>query len=656
MSGRPLYEVVLMTLKNLRLAKKLGFGFGALLLVMAASSGFLFSQITSLAAIETTNSHSDDAELYVERMNGDITATRAAVMKFILTNDMADQGAAATTLKKFADDAAELRAILVKDGPELLPGVAAFEAAVKNWADNAVAAEIQLASDPTTLSESIAVVKAKSTQALYEAVFTTSTQLFKRVTAWSDSYTVRAQEGMTLMQIIVAASGITCLLIGFAAAWLITRSIARPINAMTSAMKSLAQGDNTVAIPAADQTDEIGEMAQTVQVFKDAAIEKLRLETEAAAARHAAEEESARHEAAQAERARQLSEVVGGLAGALSKLAAGDLVQRLDDPFADEYEGLRADFNGAIVQLEATMQEIQANTGAIRSGTGEIATASDDLSRRTEQQAASLEETAAALDQITATVKKTAEGAEHARKVVGTARSDAEHSGDVVARAVAAMGNIEASSRQIGQIIGVIDEIAFQTNLLALNAGVEAARAGDAGRGFAVVASEVRSLAQRSAEAAKEIKTLIMTSDTQVKEGVKLVSETGDALNRIVSQVVEITEVVGEIAGSAHEQAGGLAQVNTAVNQMDQVTQQNAAMVEESTAAAHGLTQETDQLGRLIGRFQVSQVETGQPARADKAKPAAAVKLASVRKKPAPVAATPAPRGAKTGTDGWEEF
>jgi methyl-accepting chemotaxis protein len=253
------------------------------------------------------------------------------------------------------------------------------------------------------------------------------------------------------------------------------------------------------------------------------------------------------------------------------------------------------------------MQAVVTSTSAIQSGTHEISTASDDLSRRTEQQAASLEETAAALDEITATVRKSAESARHAREVVASADQDAKKSAVVVRQAVEAMDAIAKSSGQIGQIIGVIDEIAFQTNLLALNAGVEAARAGDAGRGFAVVASEVRALAQRSADAAKEIKGLISTSTTQVDFGVKLVAETGKSLERIIAQVTEINGVVAEIAAGALEQATGLQQVNTAMNQMDQSTQQNATMVEESTAASHSLSQETTQLSALIDRFQLGQ-------------------------------------------------
>ena len=296
---------------------------------------------------------------------------------------------------------------------------------------------------------------------------------------------------------------------------------------------------------------------------------------------------------------------VSRVGAGLARLADGSLDFRIEDTMPPAFEAMRGNFNAALDKLMDTMRAVSGSAGAVRSSTGEITAAADDLSRRTEQQAASLEQTAAALDQITATVRKTAEGALHAREVVGNAKTDAERSGEVVRGAVTAMSGIEQSSRQIGQIIGVIDEIAFQTNLLALNAGVEAARAGDAGRGFAVVASEVRALAQRSAEAAKEIKALISTSGQQVTEGVALVGETGRALERIVGQVGTINAVVGEIAASAQEQSTALSQVNTAVNQMDQVTQQNAAMVEQTTAASHTLAKEAQELSRLVERFSI---------------------------------------------------
>ena len=301
------------------------------------------------------------------------------------------------------------------------------------------------------------------------------------------------------------------------------------------------------------------------------------------------------------------------------------------------------------------MKVIIVNVAGITTGAGEISQASDDLSKRTEQQAASLEETAAALDQITATVRRTAAGARQASDAVTAAKGEAEHSGVVVTQAVSAMGQIEKSSQQISQIIGVIDEIAFQTNLLALNAGVEAARAGDAGRGFAVVAQEVRALAQRSAEAAKEIKGLISTSTQQVGQGVDLVGQTGKALQSIVAKVAEIDTLVSEISSSAQEQATGLAEVNTAVNQMDQVVQQNAAMVEQSTAASHSLANEAQEMARLVSRFQVGEVAAAQTA----------PRPATARSTPAPspvralhrkVAASFGGAAAAAQTDGWEEF
>ncbi|MGP0058636.1 MAG: methyl-accepting chemotaxis protein [Beijerinckiaceae bacterium] len=319
------------------------------------------------------------------------------------------------------------------------------------------------------------------------------------------------------------------------------------------------------------------------------------------------EEERCRAEEARKEAIRQERLIVVDSIGVgLTKLAAKDLTYRMSSDIPEAYRKLQSDFNAAIGQLEEAMQRVTDCTDLVRSGTAEIATAADDLSRRTEQQAASLEETAAALEEITVTVKKSAEGANHARQIVATAAADSKQSAVVVRQAIEANDTIAKSAGQISQIIGVIDEIAFQTNLLALNAGVEAARAGDAGRGFAVVATEVRALAQRSAEAAKEIKALISASTTQVEHGVKLVAATGESLERMMAQVTEINDVVNGIAEGAKEQAMGLGEVNTAINQMDQMTQQNAAMVEESTAATRSLSQEISQLSGLIGEFQVS--------------------------------------------------
>jgi methyl-accepting chemotaxis protein len=423
-----------------------------------------------------------------------------------------------------------------------------------------------------------------------------------------------------LAQILIPALAVFGILIFF-----MNRSVSGLLGALTASMKRLAKGDFNAEVVGEGRRDEIGLMAEAVATLKLAAIEKQRLESEAAAMRRRTDDERETLQAtARAEGVQQSEAAVKALGDGLKKLSNGDLTLSLTEAFTKDYEPIRHDFNMAVEKLREVVEIIRSNGHAIRAGTEEISQAADDLSHRTEQQVASLEETVATLNQITATVRKTAEGASHARDVVSSAKTDAEQSGAIVREAIEAVGGIEKSSQQIGQIIGVIDEIAFQTNLLALNAGVEAARAGDAGRGFAVVASEVRALAQRSAEAAKEIKTLISASGQQVEQGVHLVGETGKALGRIVAQVAELNYVVTEIASSAQEQATGLHQVGTAMDQMDQMTQQNAAMVEETTAASHALVQETEELARLISRFETGRTANVAPLRRMK-KPASAV-------------------------------
>ncbi len=310
------------------------------------------------------------------------------------------------------------------------------------------------------------------------------------------------------------------------------------------------------------------------------------------------------------------------LGAGLRALSSGNMTYRIVVDFPQKVSQLKVDFNGTMEKLQETLTTVAETASAIGSGTEEISLASSDLSKRTEQQAANLAETAAALNTVTGRVRQTAEGSKHARAVVADAKGTAERSGDVVRQAIEAMNGIERSSSQIGQIIGVIDEISFQTNLLALNAGVEAARAGEAGRGFAVVASEVRALAQRSADAAKEIKALISDSSRHVEQGVTLVGQTGQALERMMVQVAEIDSVVDTIAASSREQATGLDEVNVAVGQLDQITQQNAAMVEESTAAGQSLAVEAESLVRKMGEFNIGQ-ERARPSQ-ERTRPKAA--------------------------------
>ncbi|OJF94382.1 methyl-accepting chemotaxis protein [Pararhizobium antarcticum] len=344
------------------------------------------------------------------------------------------------------------------------------------------------------------------------------------------------------------------------------------------------------------------------------------------------------------------------LAGALNALSEGDLTQTVTTPFIPTLEKLRVDFNAASEKLRGTLQTISQNAGAIAASSQQIQSASNDLAKRTEQQAASVEETAAALEEITTTVADSSNRAQEAGQLVRKTKENAEHSGKVVGEAVEAMGKIEKSAGEIASIIGVIDEIAFQTNLLALNAGVEAARAGDAGKGFAVVAQEVRELAQRSAKAAKEIKDLIRASNEHVKSGVALVGNTGKALQEIVTQVVQVDGNVSAIVESSKEQSTGLKEINTAVNTMDQGTQQNAAMVEETTAAAHGLAREAEQLFDLLGQFNI-----GMGGPTHRAAPVAASHnsrpvASPARQMTAKVANAFNGNAALKGGDSWEEF
>jgi len=376
-----------------------------------------------------------------------------------------------------------------------------------------------------------------------------------------------------------------------------------PLTAMKDYMGVLTSGDYSNDVPYENRHDEIGEMAQSVAVFRQTAIDRrsAREQAEGAEAeKRRLESEAAERQAAEdADRVRVIDAVTKGL----ENLSAGNLGYRISETFAPAYEKLRTEFNASITSLSGTVDEISTTTESVRQASSEIGSAADDLSRRTEQQAASLEETAAALDEITSTVKSSSQRAEEASAMVGTAKTGAETSGKVVKNAISAMEKIEESSKQISQIISVIDDIAFQTNLLALNAGVEAARAGEAGKGFAVVAQEVRELAGRSANAAKEIKTLIETSSTHVGAGVSLVNDTGTSLGEIEGQVGKINDLIQSIVTGAREQSTALVEINTAINQMDQVTQQNAAMVEETNAATQGLSGEAVKLEGLVGRF-----------------------------------------------------
>jgi methyl-accepting chemotaxis protein len=634
-----------MRFQDLKISTKLGIAFSALILAFVVSSGVVFTSLQSIDKASTSSQRSLVLAGQAETMMGLILEQQNALRGYALTDDPA-------FAEVYQDNAAAfdqaLNAFETKTTQAAQKErIQRMRAAMADWRRDIAEPALVAMKDPTTgKTQAAALVGKKSMDDLRTLQDDLSSAAVERVT-------IRAKEqkaAMTLATRSLVIGGVAALAIAGLMGWLLSSTIGAPVSRMTAVMRRLASGDNDAEVPAIGRKDEVGLMADALLSFKDAAVAKARLEGETVEQRRLTEAERSQREAEKAAEGQADAVAIGALAEALDRLANGDLTHRIAVDFAPKAAQLKSDFNTAADRLQEALNGINTATDGIRSGSEEIASASDDLSRRTEQQAASLEETAAALDQITATVRKTAAGANEVSGLVANARTGAEKSGRIVSQAVSAMTEIETSSQQVAQIIGVIDEIAFQTNLLALNAGVEAARAGDAGRGFAVVAQEVRALAQRSADA-KEIKGLISTSTAQVGTGVSLVGQTGQALQAIVDQVASIDSLVKEIAASAQEQATGLHQVNSAVNQMDQVVQQNAAMVEEATAATHSLKGEAGELAALVGRFRIGGVALRPAAITPASRPLASPARAARTKVAAAFSGN-----AALASDGWEEF
>ncbi|CAN7396059.1 HAMP domain-containing methyl-accepting chemotaxis protein [Rhizobium leguminosarum] len=424
--------------------------------------------------------------------------------------------------------------------------------------------------------------------------------------------------------------------------------VGRPIRVISERISALQKGDLVSPVTYRENGDEIGFLARALEVFRHEAIAKVEREQAAAEQSASLDAERARNALLTEEASNTQRLVMNALANALEGLAAGDFSIHLAD-LGPEFDKLRQDFNNMVDAVAAALTEIKTASVAVETGSSELAISADQLARRTEQQAAALEQTAAALDEVTTTVRTSSQRAENAGQLVEETKRSAHVSATVVRDAIGAMDRIQTSSSQIGRIIGVIDEIAFQTNLLALNAGVEAARAGEAGKGFAVVAQEVRELAQRSANAAKEIKNLINVSGQEVAAGVGLVNETGDALLKIEEQINRISDSIASIVQSYREQATGLQEINSAINQMDQTTQQNAAMVEETNAACHELLSQGRLLQDSAGRFVVGASTASQPKPVQAARQARPESRAFTRRHAGNAAVAAAP-GA------WEEF
>ncbi|MGV4793040.1 methyl-accepting chemotaxis protein [Rhizobium sp. F40D2] len=407
-----------------------------------------------------------------------------------------------------------------------------------------------------------------------------------------------------LQMLVLGVGAIVMLIVGVLAFYAIRLSV-KPLQALTASVHAISSGDLDGAIPCVTKKNEFGDIGRALALFRDSARARRDLETQAAEQRALSDAERARNDADKRSLDSQIDFAVNQLAAGLGRLSQGDVSETIGTPFVGRLEQLRVDFNASLLRLQDTLSGIRDSASTIQRNSGAVSVSASELSKRTEAQAASLEETAAAVEEITVTVRSSAERAREANNVVAATKNTADNSGAVVGDAVAAMERIEEASQRIEQIIEVIDDIAFQTNLLALNAGIEAARAGEAGKGFAVVAQEVRELAQRSADAAREIKSLIETSSREVTVGSELVQKTGSVLATISHEIIAISGHVETIATASRDQSAALQEVNGSVNAMDQMTQKNASMVAETTQASRLLAGEADTLMALIDRFRI---------------------------------------------------
>ena len=621
-----------MKIKNLSILRKISLVVVLMGAAAAAIAGVGTQGLMSLgAALKDTGGREEVAREAMD-LRIDIIAISRMTYQLALAPEKAADFAAETErrAKEMLD---RLPKIAATADPEEQKQLADIRASLSSYFDSiramVAAAAGEAGKDPKVMAE--ALNKALDGQKAVTASVKVYSTYSANTLSQSRNHALAQSQTTVLILAITAAF---CIAAGVALSLLIARrEIANPIRRMTGVMSAMADGRTDQPVTDTDRADEIGAMARALEVFRANEIHMREMEAQEQALN------------------RQSKDLQVSISGIVASAAAGDFSQRITKSYEDEdlerfagsvnelvenvdrginevrrviaalaeqdlTQDMRGQFQGAFAELQQnvnttmanlrlTMNNVRTAAGTISDNSGELSTASNQLARRTEQQAAALEETAAALEEITTTVRMSTDRANEASRMVAETKASAGRSGGIVRDAIDAMGRIEQSSQKISQIISVIDEIAFQTNLLALNAGVEAARAGEAGRGFAVVAQEVRELAQRSANAAKEIKTLINTSAGEVKGGVTLVLSTGEALKEIEELVHRVNEHVATIARAAGEQSAALGEINTSVNHMDQMTQQNAAMVEETTAASQVLASESRQLTATLAKFRL---------------------------------------------------
>lgn len=603
---------------RLNVSMRLALSFGFFLLLIISGAILSIQRVEEISAnLHEVNDVNGVKQRYAINFRGSVHDRAIAIRDVVLTKDEAERRQATTLIgnlaKTYADNERNMAKMMLpiaapsKAEVDILSEISKIQAKT-----NPLVAKVISLANSGTADEAHQIVM-RDVRPLFDAWLKVINQFIDYQEAQNHAIGGEVDQlangyRLTALSVLCGAA-----FLALVAALLAMRSILRPIKALRLSLKSMAEGSLDVDAALVKRHDEFGQLARAVEAVRDTMDHKARLNAEVESSRMTADKQRMESEARETEaHAAKINDAVSALAAALQRLAEGDLSARITQPFIPSLDQLRLDYNQSVDKLSAALADVAKNSETIRYSAGDILSTSDDLAQRSEQQAALVEETAAALEQITVTVKESTRRAQDAGVLVNRTKEGAERSGQVVHRAVAAMEQIEKSAGEINSIITVIDDIAFQTNLLALNAGVEAARAGDAGKGFAVVAQEVRELAQRSANAAKEIKVLINNSNLQVKQGVALVGETGDALEKIVSEVKEVNHHMISIVEAAQEQSSGLQQINIAVNQMDQDTQRNAAMVTKTNATSQGLGREVSKLSELLGQFQFF-ASQGQP-------------------------------------------
>ena len=566
---------------NMNIPKKLGVSFLTVSLSAAIMTIVFFANIWEIRDATKRNNHAQEVYAKALTLETSILRENSQLRGFLVTADKSYLKSYDEARKDYDATSRELTAMLTDPAELALVAKSHAETAKwrRNWSDRLTRWVKEGRRD-----EAQQAVRDAGKAVLTSDIVLPLRAIRDQETAAIASNAASQENAIGTAIIALVLGGVMLIGVVVTLQMILSRSIARPITTLTRLMGELARGRNDIDVPGSERGDELGDMARAVVVFRDAAKAKVSDDYE-------------REQALQA------------IGAGLHSLSEADLTVRLTD-LPPSFHQLAADFNRAVQNLSGLTSDVRGSAGAIRANIEEIRQATDHLSARSEQQAASLRETAAAVGEITQGVREGAASASEANRAVTEARDEAEKGGQIVAKSITAMNGIDQASREIVDIITVIDGIAFQTNLLALNAGVEAARAGDAGKGFAVVASEVRALAQRSADAASDVKARILSAIEHVRSGVVLVDETGNALQRIIGKVSDVTTVVDVIARSSEQQAHSLSQVNIAIGEIDSVTQQNAAMVEESTAAASLLAQECGTLMASVMRFNVDTIST----------------------------------------------